>query len=142
MPALKVSGDGTSKSIGYFFFLETQELVTLHAHPPWHRWVGLDSPALTAALSLACSRPALKSSKNALFLKNFVYLFLTALSFCCCSRSSSGRGGFSCCRAWALNVHASAAVACGLSCPVACGIFPRPGIKPVSPTVAGRFLTT
>ena len=30
-----------------------------------------------------------------------------------------------------------------LSCPVACGILvPRPGIEPMSPVLAGRFLTT
>ena len=38
---------------------------------------------------------------------------------------------------------ASLAVAYGLSCPVACGIFvPGPGIKPMSPAFEGRFLTT
>ena len=32
---------------------------------------------------------------------------------------------------------------CGLSCPVACGIlFPQTGIKPASPELQGRFLTT
>ena len=30
----------------------------------------------------------------------------------------------------------------GLSCPTARGGLPGPGIKPVSPTVAGRFFTT
>ena len=30
----------------------------------------------------------------------------------------------------------------GLSCSVACGIFPEPGLEPMSPALAGRFLTT
>ena len=34
-------------------------------------------------------------------------------------------------------------VARGLNCPIACGILvPQPGIKPVSPALEGRFLTT
>ena len=34
-------------------------------------------------------------------------------------------------------------MACGLSCPAACGILvPRPGIEPVSPALEGGFLTT
>ena len=70
-------------------------------------------------------------------------------------------GGFSCCGAWALGAQASAAVAQGLS---SCGSqalehrlsscgaraqllhgmwdLPRPGTEPVSPALAGRFLTT
>ena len=70
-------------------------------------------------------------------------------------------GGFSCCRAQALGVQASVVVARGLS---SCGSralehrlsscgsraqplrgmwdLPRPGLKPVSPALAGGFLTT
>ena len=34
-------------------------------------------------------------------------------------------------------------MACGLSCPVACGIFvPRPGIELASPVLHGGFFTT
>ena len=34
-------------------------------------------------------------------------------------------------------------VACGLSCPTACGIsVPHPGIEPASPALLGRLLTT
>ena len=36
----------------------------------------------------------------------------------------------------------SVVVAHGLSWSVACGIFPRPGLEPVSPALAGRFSTT
>ena len=45
--------------------------------------------------------------------------------------------------AQALELTGSVVVAHGLSCPETCGIFiPRPGIKSVSPSLAGRFLTT
>ena len=58
-------------------------------------------------------------------------------------------GGFSCHGAWALRCMGSAVVASGLC---SCGSWaqllhgtwdlPRPGIKPVSPALAGRFFTT
>ena len=62
-------------------------------------------------------------------------------------------GGFSCCRAWVLGCGASVVaipglsstgsivVAHRLSCSMECGIFLEPGIKPVSPALAGRFFT-
>ena len=34
----------------------------------------------------------------------------------------------------------SAVVTHGFSCPTACGILPRPGMEPVSPALADRFL--
>ena len=77
----------------------------------------------------------------------------------CCARafSSCGEwgysslqcGGFSCCGARALGARASVVAACGLS---SCGArasllrrmgdLPEPGLEPVSPALAGRFLTT
>ena len=39
------------------------------------------------------------------------------------------------------STGSSCPAACGIF-PEPCGIFPEPGIKPVSPTLAGRFLTT
>ena len=58
-------------------------------------------------------------------------------------------GGFSCCRAQALLARASVVVARRLS---SCGSWaqllrsmwdlPRPGLEPMSPALAGRFLTT
>ena len=36
----------------------------------------------------------------------------------------------------------SVVVAQGLSCSVACGNLPRPGLEPMSPALAGRFSTT
>ena len=75
-----------------------------------------------------------------------IYLFLAALGLCCCARAFSSCGerashcsGFSCCRARALGTRASGVVARGLwsagsevvvhglSCSVACGIFPDKG---------------
>ena len=50
-------------------------------------------------------------------------------------------GGFSCCEAQALGTQASVVVARGLRCSAACGI-PRSGLEPVSPALAGGFLTT
>ena len=57
--------------------------------------------------------------------------------------------GFSCCGARPLGARASVVVACGLG---SCGIrakllggmwdLPGPGIEPVSPALAGGFLTT
>ena len=105
------------------------------------------------------------------FLKNFIYLFLLhwvfvavrGLSLVVLSRGYSLLWcvGFLCCRAWALGTRASVVVARGLS---SCGLWalerrlsncgsraqllpgmwdlPRPGLEPVSPALAGGFLTT
>ena len=78
-----------------------------------------------------------------------------------CGAWASHCGDFSCCGAWALGMWASVVVAHGLSscgsrtleCRLSsCGAraqllhgmwdLPRPGLKPVSPALAGRFLTT
>ena len=78
-----------------------------------------------------------------------------------CGAQASYYSGFSCCRTWALGVWASVVVARGLS---SCGSqalehrlsscdaraqllrgmwdLLRPGIEPVSPALAGGFLTT
>ena len=41
------------------------------------------------------------------------------------------------------GAQVSVALANGLGCPAACGFFiPRPGIEPMSPTLAGEFLTS
>ena len=78
-----------------------------------------------------------------------------------CGAQASHSSGFSCCRAWALGAWASVVVARGLS---SCGSRalesrlgscgaralllrsmwdpPRPGLEPVSPALAGGFLTT
>ena len=43
--------------------------------------------------------------------------------------------------AYGLQSAGSVVVVHGLSCSVACGIFPRPGFKSMSPALAGGFLT-
>ena len=97
---------------------------------------------------------------------SFIYLFLAALGlqcgawvlYCCiqalssggeqgllssCSAQASHCGGFSYGGEWAVWHVGSVAVAHGLSCPMACGILaPRLGIEPLSPALAGGFLTT
>ena len=76
----------------------------------------------------------------------FKCLFLAVLSLCCCAQAFSGCsewgllfscgvqashcGGFSCCRAHALDTWASVVVAQALSCSSACGIFPDQGSNP------------
>ena len=78
----------------------------------------------------------------------FIYLFLAALGLRCCVRafSSCGERGLLfvvvhrllivvaslCCGAWPLGARASVVVARGLSCSVACGIFPDQGSNPRS----------
>ena len=78
-----------------------------------------------------------------------------------CGARASHCSGFSCCRARALGTQASVVVARGLSscgspaleCRLSsCGArayllrgmwdLPGPGLEPVSPAMAGRFLTT
>ena len=66
-----------------------------------------------------------------------------------CGEQASHCGGFSCCGAQALGGRASAVVAHG---PSSCGEWaqllrgmwdlPGPGLEPVSPALAGGFLTT
>ena len=97
------------------------------------------------------------------FLKiNLFYLFLFLAVFCLrCGAWASHCSGFSCCAAWALGTQASVVVACWLS---SCGSqavehrfsscgtraqlltvmwdLPGPGLEPMSPALAGRFLTT
>ena len=58
-------------------------------------------------------------------------------------------GGFSRCGAQALGTRASVVVAhglssCGAQASLLCGMWdlPGPGLKPVSPALAGEFLTT
>ena len=99
------------------------------------------------------------------FLKNFIYLFMAALGLCCytwtfsscgyssCRAWASHCSGFSCCRAWALeyvdfNSCSMWTLEQGLrSCgpqallPRSMWDLPGSGLEPVSPALAGRFLT-
>ena len=69
--------------------------------------------------------------------KKFINLCLAVLGFCCCPKAfsccsgqASHCSGISCCRAQVLGHMGSVAVAHGLSCPVACGIFQDQGSNP------------
>ena len=88
----------------------------------------------------------------------FFLFFLAVLGPRCCTRafsSCSERGllsrcgvwaspcsGFPCCRAQALGGVGSVVVGHGFSCSVAWKDLPGPGSEPVSPALAGGFLTT
>ena len=88
-----------------------------------------------------------------IFLLIYFYFWLCAGSLVVatlrCSAWASHCSGFSCCGAQALSAQASVVVACGLS---SCGArasllrstwdLPGPGLEPVSPALAGGFLTT
>ena len=66
-----------------------------------------------------------------------------------CGARASPYGGFSCCAVWALGMRASVVVAhelssCGAWAQLLRGMWdlPGPGLKPMSPALAGRFLST
>ena len=90
----------------------------------------------------------------------FLWLQRVGATLCCGARASHC-GGFACCGARAVGARTSVVVACGLcncgswalerrlsSCGapalLLCGMWdlPGPGIEPVSPALAGGFLTT
>ena len=64
---------------------------------------------------------------------------MAALGVCCCGVWAAHCSSFSCCGAQALGCVGFSGSANGLSC---LWNLPRPGIKPVSPALAGGFLTT
>ena len=75
-------------------------------------------------------------------------LSLVAVSGLCCGAWASHCSGFSCCRTGTLGAWASVVVArglssCGTGAELLCGMWdlPGPGIEPVSPALAGGFLT-
>ena len=87
------------------------------------------------------------------FLLLFIYLFMAVLGprFCTRAFSSCGKRGplfiavcgpLLCIWSTGSRCAGSVIVAHGPSCSTACGIFPRPGLEPVSPALAGRFSTT
>ena len=87
------------------------------------------------------------------YLKHFFRtIFSAALDLCSCARTLSGCGepalfcsygashhsGSRCCRAWALGLRLQSL----WSCPTVCRILvTKPGIEPMSPALAGEFLT-
>ena len=112
-------------------------------------------------LDLHCYARALSSCGEQGLLFVVVRGLLIAGATLCCGARASHCSGFSCCGAWAVGVRASVVVARGLS---SCGSLalerrvsscgaqayllrgmwdlPGLGLKPVSPALAGGFLTT
>ena len=70
----------------------------------------------------------------------FIYLFLAVLGLHCCMRAFS-RLLIAVLLLWFVGsrARASVVVAHGLSCPVACGIFPEKGMKLASPTLTDQI---
>ena len=114
---------------------------------------------LACLLKVPSLRAGTAFSFSFLFLNKFIYLFIygcvgslllragslwlwRAGATLRCGARASQCSGFSCCGARALGAWASVVVAHGLSCSAACGNVPGPGLEPVSPALAGRFLTT
>ena len=62
--------------------------------------------------------------------------------FSCCRIRALGCAGFRSCIAWA-GEHRPSSYGPWADLPVACGLLvPGPGVEPLSPTLAGRLLTT
>ena len=90
---------------------------------------------------------------SSLLCAGFLQLRRAGATLRCGARASCCRG-FSCCGTWALGAQASVVVAHGLQARrlSSCGAraqllhgmwdLPGPGLEPVSPALAGRFLTT
>ena len=77
-----------------------------------------------------------------LFLKNYLFIILAVLSLHCCGWASHHHG-FSCCRAWAVGIKGfSSCGSTGAQWHHGMWDLPRPGIKPVSLVLQGKFLTT
>ena len=77
----------------------------------------------------------------------FIIIMLALLGLCCSKQEllflavqASHCGGISCCRAQALGTQASV-LAAGLITPSMWNL-PGLGVKPMSPALAGRFLST
>ena len=91
-----------------------------------------------------------KTLKKFFFCLTFIYfLFWGCIGSWLRHRGSfvAARGLLSSCGMWVflsvVEAPGSVVAARGISCPLACGILvPRPGIKPVSPSLEGRFFTT
>ena len=86
-----------------------------------------------------------------LFIYLFIYLFgcfgsslwCAGFSLVVARRLQSTWALFCGTRALSLRHASSVVVACGLCCPLACGILvPQPGIEPRSPALEGGFFTT
>ena len=79
-------------------------------------------------------------SVSSLVLTGFLQLLWAGATLCCSVRASHC-GGFSCCRAWALEHRVNSCGAWALLLHSTWDL-PGPGIEPVSPTLTGGFLNT
>ena len=98
------------------------------------------------------------SDNNILFFKICLNLFWAALCLCCCAWAfpscwgwgllsvccvqASHCSGFSCCKAWALGGKGFHICGSRTQLPRSMWNLPGPGIKPMSPALAGRLSTT
>lgn len=80
-----------------------------------------------------------------------IYLPLVVLGLYCCARASSSCGEWGtpaslCGGFWLQSIRSRAPglSSCGAGLSLPCGLwdFPKPGIEPLSPALAGEFLTT
>ena len=116
---------GNSHRIGVKRQPPSSPLFPLSSRPSLGSEAGTQFHAVITLLSLHC------------LFKIYIYLF-TWLCW-----ASVAVLGLSRCGTWALEHVGLVAVACRLSCSVACGILvPQPGIEPASPSLKGRFLAT
>ena len=102
-----------------------------------------------AALGLRCCARAFSSCGERGLLFVAVRGLLIAMASLCYGAQALGAQasvvvarGLSSCGSQALGSWASVVVAHGLSCSAACGTLPGPGLEPMFPPLAGRFLTT
>ena len=102
---------------------------------------------LTLDITLLCLLLFLKKSFMYLFIH--LILFLAGLGLRCCvhafsswSTQASHCSGFSYCRAWALRHVHFTIYGAWAQLPRSMWDLPGPGFEPVSPSLAGRFLTT
>ena len=102
--------------------------------------------------------PSILHTHRELSVYLFIYSFLAVLGLCCytwafsscskqgllssCGARASHCGGFSCCGAQALGHVGSVVVGCTGLVALWHVKFPRPGVEPMSPALAGGFLTT
>ena len=108
--------------------LGPQSICCIHLFHGWHHIVLHMKSTLTLILQDGGSLlffffGCLGSS---LLRMGFLLLWQAGATLCCCAWPSHC-SGFSCCGAWALGAQASVVVAHGLSCSMACGIFPDQG---------------
>ena len=99
--------------MSYFFFLIFIIYLLIFG------WVG--SSLLRTGFSLVAASGGYSSLRCACFSLRWLLLLGSTGSRCV---------GFSSCGSWALGVWASVAVAHGLTCSAACGIFPNQGSNP------------